>query len=32
MVETASQLKELFQSADFKQEKHVPVIEVPETV
>lgn len=27
-----SQLKDLFQSADWKQEKHVPVIDAPEEV
>ncbi|MDD5258869.1 MAG: class II SORL domain-containing protein [bacterium] len=27
-----SQIKDLFQSADWKTEKHVPVIEVPKTV
>ena len=26
------EIKELFQSADWKQEKHVPAIELPETV
>lgn len=27
-----AEFKELFQSADWKQEKHIPVIEVPDTV
>ena len=27
-----SELKEVFQSADWKSEKHVPVIECPESV
>lgn len=27
-----AEMKELFQSADWKQEKHVPVIDVPESI
>ena len=32
MIETSSEFKNLFQSADWKTEKHVPVIEAPDTV
>jgi superoxide reductase len=31
-MQTATRLQELFQAADWKQEKHVPVIECPDTV
>ena len=31
-METMAELKELLQSADWKQEKHVPVIEMPKAV
>jgi superoxide reductase len=32
MIETKSELKDLYQTADFKQEKHVPVIQAPDAV
>lgn len=32
MIETTTEFKDLFQSADWKTEKHVPVITAPDTV